>query len=228
MEGINNLFFDIDHPTENFKSLAEKVKLEHVGKLAIFYRSLNYDIPERKERIDGFTARLEKRIGEDVTKRLEELKKQFEDSVERDMKMMVAKALTSCFGLNFYGELTRLYFQKKAELLTDFNKQLMWVRGSSGSANELDDVELAMVETLKGETKSTLDRSMLEKLCDYFRENFYYDQHKIKYDYNSLNDQKAVEIFVTLPSLSPKPRKWPSSSSATSTISGLSRNAALR
>ena len=53
-----------------FKHLAEKVKLVHVGLLAVFYRCLNYDIPERKERIAAFTARLEKRIAEDVTKRL--------------------------------------------------------------------------------------------------------------------------------------------------------------
>jgi hypothetical protein len=70
MEGIDNLFFDLSHPTENFKHLAARVKLEHVGRLAIFYRSLNYDIPERKQRIDAFTSRLEGRIGEDVTKRL--------------------------------------------------------------------------------------------------------------------------------------------------------------
>jgi hypothetical protein len=144
------------------------------------------------------------------------------------MKMLVAKALTSSFGLNFYGELTRLYFEKKADLLTDYNRQLMWVRGSCGSANELDDVELAMVETLKTETKRTLENSMLEKLCEYFRENFYYDQHKSNYDYNSLNDQKAVDIFVTLPSLSPKPRKWSSNSSATSTTSGSSPNVVPR
>jgi hypothetical protein len=50
--------------------LAERVKLDHIQKLVAFYRSLNYEIPERKERIDSFTQRLDKRISEDVTKRL--------------------------------------------------------------------------------------------------------------------------------------------------------------
>lgn len=56
------------------------------------------------------------------------------------MKMLVAKALTSNFGLEFYGELTKMYFQKKNELLSFYNRQLMWVRGTTGTANELDDV----------------------------------------------------------------------------------------
>lgn len=30
LEAIDNLFFDLEHPTENFKQQAEKVKLEHV------------------------------------------------------------------------------------------------------------------------------------------------------------------------------------------------------
>jgi hypothetical protein len=72
------------------------------------------------------------------------------------MKMLVAKTLTSNFGLAFYGELTKLYFQKKRELLDFYNRQLMWVRGTTGTANELDDVELAMVEKLKEETKRSL------------------------------------------------------------------------
>lgn len=49
-----------------------------------------------------------------------------------------------------------------------------------------------MVETLKAETKKTLESGMLEKLCEYFRKNFYFDQHKVKYDYNTLSDEKAV------------------------------------
>jgi hypothetical protein len=48
---------------------------------------------------------------------------------------------------------------------------------------------------------------MLEKLCEYFRENFYFDQHKVKYDYNTLSDEKAVEIFVLFPLFRPKPRR---------------------
>ena len=88
------------------------------------------------------------------------------------MKMLVAMAITNNFGLGFYGELTKSYFQKKNELLNFYNKQLMWVRGTTGTANQLDDIELAMVEKLKEETKRSLENSMLEKLCDYFNDNF--------------------------------------------------------
>lgn len=94
--------------------MAEKVKLQHVDKLIVFCRSLNYEIPDRKERIHNFAARLDKRISDDVTKRLDEMQKQFEDGVERSMKMLVATALTNRFGLEFYAELTRIFFQKKA------------------------------------------------------------------------------------------------------------------
>lgn len=51
------------------------------------------------------------------------------------MKMLVATALTNRFGLEFYGELTKIFLQKKTEILNDYNKQLMWVRGSGGTAN---------------------------------------------------------------------------------------------
>jgi hypothetical protein len=145
MDGIENIFFDIKNPAENFKQLAERVKLHHVDKLVAFYRSLNYDIPQRKERIGTFSSRLEKRIADGVAKRLEELHKQFEDTVERSMKMLVATALTARFGLEFYGELTKIFLKKKGELLYDYNRQLIWVRGSGGTVNELDDADLSMV-----------------------------------------------------------------------------------
>ncbi len=147
MEDIENIFFDINdsRPSENFKQLAERVKLQHVDKLAALYKSLNYDIPQRKERIDTFSSRLEKRITDEVAKRLEELHKLFEDDVERSMKMLVATALTTHFGLEFYSQLARIFLSKKGELLSDYNRQLMWVRGTAGTANELDDVDLSMV-----------------------------------------------------------------------------------
>lgn len=70
-----------------------------------------------------------------MSRRVEELQKEFEESIERDMRLLVAKALTSSFGLSFYGEVTRLYFLKKAELLTSYSKQLTWARGSGATAN---------------------------------------------------------------------------------------------
>lgn len=77
------------------------------------------------------------------------------------MRLLVAKALTSSFGLSFYGEVTRLYFASKAELLTNYSKQLTWARGSGASANELDDAELKMIDRLKEETKRSLESGML-------------------------------------------------------------------
>lgn len=80
-----------------------------------------------------------------MAKRLRELEKEFSDEIERDMRLLVATALKTSFGLNFYAEITKLYFQKKTELLNNYNKRLIWARGSGGTANELDDAEFNMV-----------------------------------------------------------------------------------
>jgi predicted subunit of tRNA(5-methylaminomethyl-2-thiouridylate) methyltransferase len=68
---LDNLFFDLEHTTDNFKVQAEGVKVRIVNELVNVYKQINYEISERKEKIDHFETKLEKIIEEDVKRRLE-------------------------------------------------------------------------------------------------------------------------------------------------------------
>lgn len=47
--------------------------------------------------------------------------------------------------MEFYGILTNLFLRKRVEIFENYNKQLLWIRGRGGNANELDESELLMV-----------------------------------------------------------------------------------
>ena len=205
---IDNLFFDLEHTTDNFKVQAERVKIDVTEELITCYKNINYEIPDRKNRIDKFTAILLKLIDEDIKKRLEDDERDFENEIAREMGILIATVLKTNFNLSFYSEITRLYSAKKSELLTNFNRKLIWARGIGGNANELDDAEIKMIESLKSVAKKALENNMLEKLFEFFKENFYFDQHRSRYDYNVLSDEKAVEIFVIFILFRLKQKKW--------------------
>lgn len=139
----------MEHTTDNFKVQAERVKIAVTEELITCYKNINYEIPDRKTRIDKFTAILLKLIDDDINKRLEEDERDFENEIAREMGILIATVLKTNFNLSFYPEITRLYSAKKSELLTNFNRKLIWARGIGGNSNELDDAEIKMIETLK-------------------------------------------------------------------------------
>lgn len=78
------------------------------------YKNINYEIPDRKTRIEKFTAILLKLIEDDIKKRLEEDERDFENEIAREMGILIATVLRNNFNLSFYAEITRLYSAKKS------------------------------------------------------------------------------------------------------------------
>lgn len=132
---IDNLFFDLEHTTDNFKVQAERVKITVTEELLNCYKNINYEIPDRKNRIDKFTAILLKLIDDDIKKRVEDDERDFENEIAREMGILIATVLKTNFNLNLYSEIARLYFIKKSELLSNYNRKLIWARGTGGTAN---------------------------------------------------------------------------------------------